>query len=85
MATHSVSMELELLDTVEAAKFIGFSVDTLTNWRSRGIGPTYCKIGPGLRSSVRYRRTDLEEWIKNLPKVVPSVARNIREGQEGRA
>jgi len=27
MATHSVSMELELLDTVEAAKFIGFSVD----------------------------------------------------------
>jgi excisionase family DNA binding protein len=31
---------------------------TLAQWRHRGIGPTYAKIG----RHVRYRRSDVEAW-----------------------
>jgi hypothetical protein len=32
---------------------------TLAEWRSRGIGPRYIKVG----RDVRYRRSDLDAWI----------------------
>lgn len=34
------------------------SPGTLANWRTRGTGPTYCKIG----NSVRYALTDVEQY-----------------------
>jgi Helix-turn-helix domain len=45
----------------EAAKFLGVSRKTLTNWRSLGIGPPYLKYGSRL-GPVRYRVDDLAEW-----------------------
>ncbi len=35
------------------------SVQTLTNWRYRGVGPRYTKIG----RKVLYRRADLDAWL----------------------
>lgn len=59
-----------LLDTPDAAEYLGLEVPTLTHWRSKGIGPRYVKLGRGRsadepdRSRVRYRLADLDEWIE---------------------
>ena len=51
----------DLLDEREAAAFLRVAVQTLRNWRWRGEGPRFRKIG--LRM-VRYRRADLEAFIE---------------------
>lgn len=45
----------------EAAENLGLSARTLQNYRVRGGGPTYIKLG--LRA-VRYRLRDLDEFIE---------------------
>jgi excisionase family DNA binding protein len=49
-----------LLTTAQAAAYLGLAPKTLRNWRSSGRGPKYC----GRRSGTRYRRSDLDAWIK---------------------
>ncbi|BEQ16040.1 helix-turn-helix transcriptional regulator [Desulfoferula mesophila] len=49
-----------LLVTTQAATYLNMSPRTLTNFRFRGGGPRYVKLG----GSVRYRREDLDSWIK---------------------
>jgi predicted DNA-binding transcriptional regulator AlpA len=49
-----------LLTEVEAAQFLNVSHRSLQNWRVRGGGPRYVKIGGRI---VRYRRSDLAAWI----------------------
>ncbi len=51
----------DLLDERAAAAILGTSVQTLRNWRWRGEGPRYRKIGARL---VRYVRTDLHAFIE---------------------
>ena len=46
---------------VEAAEYVGVSVETMRAWRCRGGGPSFAKIGKRL---VRYRRTDLDQFIE---------------------
>lgn len=48
-----------LLTDVEAADFLGLSRLTLRNWRYKGRGPRFCKLG----GAVRYDRTTLEAWL----------------------
>ena len=48
-----------MLDTTEAARYTGLKKSTLDQWRSRGEGPKFVKLG----RAVRYRRADLDEWI----------------------
>lgn len=50
-----------LLTTEEVADLLAISAHTLTNWRSRRVGPAFMKAG-GL---VRYRQCDLDEWIES--------------------
>jgi len=51
----------ELLTTAEAAEVLGLSGVTLATWRSTGrYDVPYLKVG----RAVRYRRSDLEGWIK---------------------
>lgn len=47
------------LNTLDAAKLLGLSPSTLEKWRVYGIGPVYLK----LNRAVRYRQSDLEEWL----------------------
>lgn len=55
-----------LLTEEEAARFLGFSVRSLQNWRTRGRkdpasrGPKYI----GRTRAVRYRRRDLIAWAE---------------------
>jgi predicted DNA-binding transcriptional regulator AlpA len=50
-----------LLNEHEAAALLGVSVRTLQNWRLRGGGPPYQKLG----SAVRYSLVKLRQWIEN--------------------
>jgi hypothetical protein len=52
-----------LINEVEAAKFLGYTVRALQNWRVRGGGPVFIKVSA---RSVRYRRRDLIAWADEL-------------------
>ena len=48
-----------LIDTPEAAKFLGMKVTTLHAWRHRGGGPQYVVISA---RCIRYRRYSLRDF-----------------------
>lgn len=62
------------LNTADAAKYMGFSEDTLNSWRSRGTGPEYAKIN----RSVRYEINAIDRWIN----VGPSGRPVLEQGAE---
>lgn len=51
-----------LVTSDEAARIIGIAPKTLVNWRNRGKGPAYVRLGEK-HSPVMYRVSDLESWI----------------------
>jgi len=55
-----------LMDAPATAGFLGVAVPTLADWRTKGIGPTYIKVG----RCVRYRLTDLESWLTSRTRTV---------------
>ena len=52
----------------QAAHWLGVSVRTLEDWRARGEGPPYYKVGGG----VRYSIAELEAWFVGR-RVVPEL------------
>ena len=53
----------ELLTPEQVAEMLQVHPGTLENWRVRGEGPPFVKLGNKRRSPVRYRRKDVEDWI----------------------
>jgi hypothetical protein len=54
-----------LLDTQQAAEYLGVSFDTLCGWRVKGVGPRFVKLmSGGSRAPIRYRAVDLDEFIE---------------------
>ena len=53
----------DILDTAGAAEYLKLSTPTLERFRLSGGGPTFAKLTPGPRGSVRYRRADLDAWM----------------------
>lgn len=49
----------EVLNTKQAADYLGCSRQRLEIWRSQGSGPPYSKLS----RMVRYRRSSLDEWL----------------------
>jgi excisionase family DNA binding protein len=47
-----------MVTPTELATELGIPVKTLAEWRSRGLGPAYVKVG----RHVRYRREAIDEW-----------------------
>ncbi|MFJ5993307.1 helix-turn-helix transcriptional regulator [Lentzea sp. NPDC092896] len=41
------------------AEFLGIPEKTLTDWRYRGIGPSFVRLG----KHVRYRPDDVRSWL----------------------
>jgi excisionase family DNA binding protein len=63
MATAETTTGPVLLFTVnEAAAFIGCSKSTLLKWDARGLVPA--PLRPGGMRIVRWRKAELEEWIR---------------------
>lgn len=56
-----------LLPESAAAAVLGgdkpLSVKTMQAWRVAGKGPRFIKLGSGLRSPVRYRRSELMRFL----------------------
>lgn len=49
-----------LLDQKAAAAYLGCKEQTLAEWRCKGIGPLFVKVG----RLVRYTHQDLNAWIE---------------------
>lgn len=54
-------MTLTVLNTKEAADYVGLSKPTLERFRISGDGPTYVKLG----GAVRYRKAELDTWLES--------------------
>jgi predicted DNA-binding transcriptional regulator AlpA len=52
---------MDLLDTKAAAARVGLSPVTMDRLRLTGDGPRYAKLG----KAVRYRPSDLDDWIES--------------------
>ncbi len=50
-----------LLTVEELADYLGVPVATLYQWRHRGEGPPGFRVG----RYIRYRRNDVEQWIRD--------------------
>ncbi len=59
MAMATLDDRTRTTDTEGAAVLLGMTPETLRNWRYRGDGPPFLKVG----RSVRYRLFDLAEWL----------------------
>ena len=49
----------KLLDTAEAAEILKVKPQTMSLWRTKGEGPSYVKVGSG----VRYLQSALNDYI----------------------
>ena len=49
----------QLSNERQAAEHLNLSVRTLQQWRYRGCGPRYVKLG----GAIRYRPEDLDAWL----------------------
>ena len=56
---HHEGTSQPLVDEIKAAQLLDLSVKTLRRWRWAGKGPRFVKLG----ASVRYRLSDLDEFI----------------------
>jgi phage terminase Nu1 subunit (DNA packaging protein) len=50
----------DVLNEAQAALYLNVSPRTLQDWRCKGLGPIFCRMGA---RSVRYRRADLDSFI----------------------
>jgi predicted DNA-binding transcriptional regulator AlpA len=53
----------EMMNEHEVAAFLKMSVGSVRRWRLFRTGPKFVKIG----SAVRYRRDDLDAWLRSCP------------------
>lgn len=54
-------MMIEILTTLEAARYVRLGKPTLERLRITGAGPRFLKLG----GAVRYRKADLEDWLES--------------------
>lgn len=59
--TDGMQQESELLRPEQAAVRCNVSKFTLRHWRLNGAGPRFIRLS---RRAVRYRLSDIEEWLK---------------------
>jgi phage terminase Nu1 subunit (DNA packaging protein) len=56
----------QLITRKSLAKLLNVTVQTLANWRSKGMGPPYLKLTDGQRGHVRYCLADVVAWEQSL-------------------
>ena len=61
----------DVLTTHELAAFLKVTASCVISWRSKGIGPVYFKLGNDPQSPVRYRRSEVEGWLKSRVRFYP--------------
>jgi hypothetical protein len=53
-----------LMDTASAAAHVALKPLTLVDFRTRGVGPAWYKLG----GACRYLRSDLDAWVQSCRK-----------------
>ena len=77
---HAYQSKKELLNTKEAAEFLGMGVSSVEQDRIYGrLKIPFTRIG----RSIRYRRSDLEAFVSSLPTFTSTSAAD--EASHGRA
>jgi transposase len=66
MADGTVIELSQLMSSRNLAERLNVTVETLANWRNKGMGPAYLKLTPGPRGHVRYRMADVVAWEQSL-------------------
>ncbi len=73
-----IDVELsQMLKPKDLAARLNVPVETLSNWRSTGMGPAYVKLSQTRNGHVRYQLADVLEWERSLVKHRPAVERNV--------
>ena len=73
-------MNCNILTTEEAAQYVRLGKPTLERLRLTGNGPRYAKLG----GSVRYRRSDLDEWLEGrLTNSTSAASKKVANGSNG--
>ncbi len=60
-----------LLTEPQAAQYLGVCHATLRQWRYQKRGPSYSRLGTW--KGIRYRLSDLQEWLKSREKNVATL------------
>jgi predicted DNA-binding transcriptional regulator AlpA len=68
-----------LLGQRAAAQLLGISVRTLERHRVAGTGPRFCRLGHRL---IRYRKADLEEWVRSSLRTSTSANDSHSDGRK---
>ncbi len=66
-----------MLTTVELAEMLNITKSALLGWRRLGRGPSWIKFGEGVRGAVRYKLSDVEEWLE--AKAAYGVTKEFRD------
>ena len=64
MSTPTTLVTPAVLTTEEAAIYLGLSPQTLANWRVRGLGPVYLRLGSPGRPRIVYLPEDLDAFLR---------------------
>jgi len=60
--------DLQLLAPRDVAALLGITEKTLAEWRWKGTGPRFTKLGGTHRTApVRYRASVIREWLDAQP------------------
>lgn len=62
MSPSRIDLTGGVLDTNEAAAYVGIKAGTLRGWRHEGHGPKWFKLGP---RKVGYLRSELDAWLRD--------------------
>lgn len=54
----------DILTPQEVADMLKVSVDTLETWRAKRKGPSWLRLGDSKQSPIRYRREDVDGYLK---------------------
>jgi predicted DNA-binding transcriptional regulator AlpA len=73
MNTTEIPAAQEWLNSKQVAALLGVSYQTLVYWRCHNTGPVYTRLRASKRAPVRYRRSDVDEWMK-INSTVPTLA-----------
>lgn len=60
----------ELIDPKATAAYLGVSQQTLANWRYRGEGPRFYRVG----RIVKYAQGELDAWLDEHASDTPKAA-----------
>ena len=64
MSTPTTLVTPAALTAEEAAIYLGLSRQTLANWRVRGLGPVYSRLGGTGRPRIVYLVEDLDAFLR---------------------